>query len=514
MDVQQLKQAIQVVWKPDATAESAVKRAAAECLAAVPNHTASSSRVATHVGQAVGNVSSLGIKQSFRQLLGSDPCFTLSGATLDEAYITLDTAQLLSQQSWRQRERPTHPHAAGHVRQQHPQGQLRQPASRSAAGNAATAAPQQALHGDIKAAISTAWPEHGNSVEARVWRAAALFLAEQSPNTTSTSSGVAKAVHQRLGRNLKDLGCSTSFAGILRQQPGLFRFSPGPSAHEACIALSEAGIAELLRLWRQRQQQQQQPQPAPPPPSLRPPPPPPLQPGQAFSRQASSSSSRSAAPIMPGHNSAVSSPTSSYAAVLAGANAAEHQHGVADASNSASSSSWAAATAAVNANFLLEAQMKLLGRSTSAGSGSFAAGGVPAGGPGRSTAPMRWQQAVLEALEPSSQAVAAAADGRLSVSRLSWFVTNRVWHSGNPQLHTARRALAEHLVQKANPGDPNQAANTQADAYITPCPQAGKPERHTPLCGFLSSALLSHNKAWACFFSHTYHAGPGSGWRN
>lgn len=429
----------------------------------MPNHTASSSRVATYVAQTVGNVSSLGIKKSFRQLLGSDPCFTISGATLDEAQISLDTAQLLSQQSWRQSERPRLPHAAGHSRQQPPQNQSRQPAPQSAGTAAGAAAPQQALHGDITAAISTAWPEHGTSVQARVWRAAALILAEQPSNTTCTSSYIAAAVRQRLGRNLKDLGCSTSFAGILRQQPG-------PSAHEACIALSAGGVAELLRLWRQRQRQ-----PQPPPPPLRPPPPPPLQPGQEISRQASSSSSRSAAHSMPGH-SAVSSPTSSYAAVLGGASPADHQHGVTGASNRSSSAGLDAATAAANANFLREAQ-KLLGRSTSAGGSCTAE--AAAGEPGSSTVAMRQQQAVLEAVGPSSPAVAAAADGRLSVSKLNWFVTNRVWHSGNPQLHTARRALAEHLVQKANPGDPYQAANTQADAYITPCPQAGKPEPYT-----------------------------------
>jgi hypothetical protein len=100
MHYQQLLAAIVNVWD-DTTAEGMVKRAAAQHLAAAQGHTATSSAVAQHVAKYVGKVSSLGIKQSFRQLLGGDPCFALHGATLDEALITLNVEQLLLQQAWK-----------------------------------------------------------------------------------------------------------------------------------------------------------------------------------------------------------------------------------------------------------------------------------------------------------------------------------------------------------------------------------------------------------------------------
>lgn len=80
--------------------------------------------------------------------------------------------------------------------------------------------------------------------------------------------------------------------------------------------------------------------------------------------------------------------------------------------------------------------------------------------PGQGSALPEQQQAVSGA----GTAAAAADSGSVSVAELLRFVRSRRWHAASPVLDAARRALAERLVLKVNPGAAKDAGHLPAKA--------------------------------------------------
>ena len=264
----------------------------------------------------------------------------------------------------------------------------------------------------LAAAVAAAWPDI--TVEARVKRAAALALLA-SPIHSSTASQLAHVVRGSLGSSIKDLGCRLSFQEILQQAPAVFRFTAGPSPHEARIVLNQQGLQYL------GQQQQQHSFP-------------PLAATQTPMARASSTSS-----------SAALSPTA------------------------------VAATAACQ-GLSFAAVARSPGARILTGPGSASA--VSSQQQQRQQQHLQLGAVIDRPPPPPPVAAAAKGSLRMSSARLFDYVSGRTWHADSPQLDTARQALAVFLVQQANPVlSSSTAVSIDPNAYVTTSPVAGTAEQ-------------------------------------
>jgi hypothetical protein len=72
----------------------------------------------------------------------------------------------------------------------------------------------------------------------------ALLHLVNTPQQSCTASTLAHAVRISLGKSLSDLGCSQSFKQVLREEPQVFVFGPGPSQCEALVPLNAKGVLD------------------------------------------------------------------------------------------------------------------------------------------------------------------------------------------------------------------------------------------------------------------------------